>query len=150
MARKSRVRRQMKSRRTQRQRFTGGTKKTIANVQFNHKADSLSQSIFDMVLEFNNGSVKYGDVKIGTYKDQIIDGYYKVEPFVPSVHLYGRPLTDAELKTHGITDTNHIALNNTKSSLYSKIKSTLITPRSSSVDYNKGYSTFSTSALSSR
>jgi len=147
MARKSRVRRQIKSRRTQRRRrLVGGTKQPIANVQFNNNADSLSQNIFGMVLKFNNGNVKYGDIKIGTYKDNIVDGYYTVEPFKPNVHLYGRQLTDVELKAHGLTETHHAAPKTTKSSYYSKMKSALITPRSSS---GSRYSTFSSSASSS-
>ena len=144
MARKSRVRRQIKSRRTQRRRrLVGGTKQPIANVQFNEKADALSKNPFNMVLEFNNGYVKYGDVKIGIYKDNMPERYYMVEPFVPNVNLYGRPLTDEELEKH---EKKQIKVKPTvkKSSSYYGVLSALITPGSSAEKKSKTpYSTFS-------
>ena len=83
-----------------------------------------------MVLEFDNGFVKYGDVKIGTYKDNIEEGYYQIEPFMPSVQLYGRPLTEAEQEartTHSVA-AKPIVKKNTS---YINKLSTLITPGSS-------------------
>jgi len=144
MARKSRVRRQIKSRRTQRRRrLVGGAKQPIANVQFNEKANSLSKNPFNMVLEFNNGNVKYGDIKIGTYKDNMPERYYMVEPFVPNVHLYGRPLTDEEVENHEKKQVKTKPTINKKSSYFTRI-SALITPGSSvEKDKKTPYSTFS-------
>ncbi len=145
MARKSRVRRQIKSRRTQRRRLLVGGKTPIANVQFNEKAESLSKNPFNMVLEFNNGYVKYGDVKIGIYKDNMPERYYMVEPFVPNVNLYGRPLTEEEVEKH---EKKQIKVKPVvkKSSSYYGILSSLVTPRSSvENDKKTPYSTFSSS-----
>ena len=145
MARKSRVIRKIKSRRTQRRRLVGGTKQPIANVQFNEKANSLSKNPFNMVLEFNNGYVKYGDVKIGTYKDNMPERYYMVEPFVPNVHLYGRPLTEVEVEKHEESKVQTKPTINKKSSYFTRI-SALITPGSSIEKGKKPpYSTFSSS-----
>lgn len=145
MARKSRVIRKIKSRRTQRRRLVGGTKQPIANVQFNEKANSLSKNPFNMVLEFNNGYVKYGDVKIGTYKDNMPERYYTVEPFVPNVYLYGRPLTEVEVANHEKHQVKTKSAVKKPSSYYGRL-SALITPGSSiEKDKKPPYSTFSSS-----
>jgi hypothetical protein len=95
-----------------------------------------------MVLEFNNGYVKYGDVKIGTYKDNMPERYYTVEPFVPNVNLYGRPLTEAEVEKHEKSQVKMKPAVKNVSSYYGRL-SALITPVSSIEKDKMPYSAFS-------
>ncbi len=144
MARKSRAQKKTNFRRTRRRRFAGG-RHPIANVQFNNKAELLSHNPFNMILEFNSGSVIYGDTKIGTYEDKLNDGYYTIEPFNVHVGLYGRPLTETELNAH-----KQATVTNKKSSYYSRMKDKLITPRPYSVKDQPQYTSFSTSSSSNK